>query len=32
VLACGPDAVPSHRAAAALWGLRPAWAGWLEWP
>ena len=23
VLACGPDAVLSHRSAAALWGLRP---------
>jgi len=24
VLACGPDAVLSHRSAAALWGLRPS--------
>ena len=27
VLACGPDAVLSHRSAAALWGLRPAGSG-----
>lgn len=27
VLACGPDAVLSHRAAAALWGLRAAPSG-----
>ena len=24
ILACGPDAVLSHRSAAALWGLRPS--------
>ncbi len=24
VLACGPDAVLSHRSAAALWSLRPS--------
>jgi Protein of unknown function (DUF559)/Transcriptional regulator, AbiEi antitoxin len=30
VLACGPGAVLSHRAAAALWGLRPAWRHWRE--
>jgi very-short-patch-repair endonuclease len=24
VLSCGPDALLSHRAAAALWGIRPA--------
>jgi very-short-patch-repair endonuclease len=27
VLSCGPDAVLSHRAAAALWGIRPAGSG-----
>ena len=30
VLAHGPGAALSHRAAAALWGLRPAWREWLE--
>jgi hypothetical protein len=30
VLAFGPGAVLSHRAAAALWGLRSAWNGFLE--
>ncbi len=30
VLAYGPGAVLSHRAAAALWGLRRAWNGFLE--
>lgn len=30
VLACGPGAALSHRAAAALWCLRPAWRDWLE--
>jgi very-short-patch-repair endonuclease len=30
VLACGPGAALSHRAAAALWALRPAWRHWLE--
>jgi very-short-patch-repair endonuclease len=30
VLACGPGAALSHRAAAALWCLRPAWRHWLE--
>ena len=29
-LAFGPGAVLSHRAAAALWGLRPAWNAFLE--
>jgi hypothetical protein len=29
-LAFGPGAVLSHRAAAALWGLRPAWNRFLE--
>jgi hypothetical protein len=29
-LAFGPGAVLSHRAAAALWGLRPAWMRFLE--
>jgi hypothetical protein len=27
VLACGPGAVLSHQAAAALWGFGPAWRG-----
>jgi very-short-patch-repair endonuclease len=27
VLACGPGAVLSHRSAAALWRIRPAWHG-----
>ena len=27
VLACGPDALLSHRSAAALWGMRPAQRG-----
>jgi very-short-patch-repair endonuclease len=27
VLACGSSAVLSHRAAAALWGIRPLWRG-----
>jgi very-short-patch-repair endonuclease len=27
VLSCGPDAVLSHRSAAALWGIRPAGSG-----
>jgi very-short-patch-repair endonuclease len=30
VLACGPGAALSHRAAAALRGLRHAWTGYLE--
>jgi very-short-patch-repair endonuclease len=30
VLACGKDAVLSHRTAAALWGLRRATGGWIE--
>ena len=30
VLACGPDAVLSHRAAAALWDLRPVPSGPLD--
>src|SRR3954465_10481644 len=30
VLACGPEAVLSHRSAAALWGLRPATGGDIE--
>jgi very-short-patch-repair endonuclease len=30
VLACGPGAALSHRAAAALWGLRPAWRDYRE--
>lgn len=30
VLACGPDAVLSHRSAAALWGVRPAGSGAIE--
>lgn len=30
VLACGPEAAQSHRAAVALHGLRPAWSGFLE--
>ncbi|MGH2969532.1 MAG: DUF559 domain-containing protein [Solirubrobacteraceae bacterium] len=30
VLACGSGAVLSHRAAAALWGLRPAWRDRIE--
>ena len=29
VLACGPDAVLSHRSAGELWGLTPR-AGWVE--
>lgn len=27
VLACGPGAAVSHHAAAAIWGVRPAWHG-----
>jgi predicted transcriptional regulator of viral defense system len=30
VLACGPDAVLSHRSAAALWGIRPQSSGPIE--
>lgn len=30
VLACGRGAVLSHRAAAAAWGLRPAWSDRIE--
>jgi very-short-patch-repair endonuclease len=30
VLACGPDAVLSHRSAAALWGMRPQSSGPIE--
>ena len=30
VLSCGPDALLSHRAAAALAGIRPASGGWID--
>src|SRR3954469_25742255 len=30
VLACGVGAILSHRAAAALCGLRPSWRHWVE--
>jgi very-short-patch-repair endonuclease/predicted transcriptional regulator of viral defense system len=30
VIACGPGAVLSHRSAAALWRIRPAWHGPIE--
>jgi very-short-patch-repair endonuclease len=30
VLACGDESGLSHRAGAALWGLRPAWRGYRE--